>query len=154
MEGRKWRTAPPRGGVAASASTYRWDHGANGNPLAVAGRRSRFPNKGEVSCDPRYIHSGGHDRKGNAQEAVVALLFPEFSCVFGWGTTLFLTPQINQFEGILAIACKLKRYVDVVRFEKSYFETTNVAVARRAQVGNVHERKPDITVVGAEGSGP
>jgi hypothetical protein len=48
----------------------------------------------------------------------------------------------------------LKRYVDVVGFEKSYFETANVAVARRVQVGNVHERKADIFVVGAEGSGP
>jgi hypothetical protein len=72
----------------------------------------------------------------------------------GWVPGLFLTPQINQFEGVLAIACELKRYIDVVRFEKSYFETANVAVARGAQVGNVHERKPDVTVVGTEGSGP
>jgi hypothetical protein len=68
--------------------------------------------------------------------------------------SLFLAPQINEFEGVLAIASELKRYVDVVGFEKSYFETANVAVARRVQVGNVHERKADIFVVGAEGSGP
>jgi hypothetical protein len=67
---------------------------------------------------------------------------------------LLLAPQINQLEGVLAIAGELKPYVDVIRFEKSYFETANVAVARRAQVGNIHERKPDVTVVGAEGSGP
>jgi hypothetical protein len=68
--------------------------------------------------------------------------------------SLFLAPQINQFEGVFAIAGELKRYVDVVWFEKSYFETVNVAVARRVQVGNVHERKPDVFVVCAEGSGP
>jgi hypothetical protein len=66
----------------------------------------------------------------------------------------FLAPQINQFEGVLAIASELKRYVDVVGFAKSYFETANVTVARRVQVGNVHERKPDVFVVGAEGTGP
>ena len=67
--------------------------------------------------------------------------------------SLLLAPQINQFEGVLAIASELKRYVDVVWFEKSYFETADVAVARRVQAGNVHERKPDVFVIGAEGSG-
>jgi hypothetical protein len=41
------------------------------------------------------------------------------------GTALFLTPEINQFEGILAVACELERYIDTVRFEKSFVDITN-----------------------------
>jgi hypothetical protein len=54
---------------------------------------------------------------------------------------------------VLAIAGELKRDVDVIWSEKAYFETAHVAVARRAQVGNIHKRKPDVAVVRAEGSG-
>src|SRR5215471_5171214 len=63
-----------------------------------------------------------------------------------------LSLQINQFIGVLALARKPKPYGDVIWCEKSQFETANVSCRWRAEVGNVHKRKRDLTTVRAKGS--